>query len=236
MDLLNEKHARNGKNEEKKKKVLILLVVSVILAILIIILINILKNLKPATLTYSVELDDSKITMADNFIIQYQDQDKYINLKTITTAAGYSYYNGKYMSYTEDKNKCYINNQKEVIGFDVGSTKIYKTYKIDSNVENDSDYEYYTLNKNVILYNDEIFVSITDLQIAFNFVVIENTQANKTQIYSPKYFVELYEKNLIETYGYSGISKDYENLKVACNGIIIANKNRFKWISWSRLF
>ena len=103
--------------ENKSKKILIiLLIIAVILAIIIFITMMILKGTLPKDLRLNV---DSKYVQipSELFVFDNQTQEIYISLRDIASLIGYEYYNGEYNKYTEDTKKCYLQSEKQIVGF-----------------------------------------------------------------------------------------------------------------------
>lgn len=212
MDLLG----REPKQEVKgKKTVLMLLIISIILLILILVMIFALGGKKTKTLGLSINGQDIQIT--ENMIIQAENA-SYISLEKLSSYLGYDYLRGGYLEYVEDANKCYLENNNQIIGFEANSSEIYKT-KSDST----TDYEYYKLRNNVIQQNGILYIALEDLDVGCNVIYAFNETAYKISLNAPEYLTTSY----AESFSKSGftIDSDSNNQKTMAYDMVVVSKN-----------
>ena len=145
MDLLNQNQSYNSKPEKSSgsKMITALIIICVILLVIVLSLMFYLKSLQvPKRI---LDINGTQMEMAQGVMISDNSGNEYISLKDLSDAIGYKYNNGAFREYEEDKKKCYIDNNVEIIGFTVNSSKIYKTTE-----NSEIDYEYYKLNHTLL--------------------------------------------------------------------------------------
>ena len=216
MNLLEEN--RKPEKTGKQKFILFLLVISIILLVITIGAIGILLSIgtkTPKTTKIKINNKDAT-TVSQNFMITTTEGQTYISLKELASLLNYTYYNGGYLEFSENKAKCYIDNEYEIIGFEKNSNKIYKL------VLNDKlGYQYFELNNNIIYSNDLLYINANDLQIALN-VVIQNGN-----IWTTGGMLTVYQTE-ISKIGYSNIDSNQNNLKALAYNLIVVNKESRK--------
>lgn len=211
MDLLNENKYQEKKTPKGKKIVLMLLILSILLSIGILTYMAYLKSAQPAKAVILINGEATEIT--EDLVYD----GKYIALKNLSEVLGYEYYNSEYQNYGIDTTKCYIKNKNLIYGFEQDSKKI---YKYEENT--DLDYQYYTLNNNIVMYNNKLYVAIEDLRLALN-VYYEFDDKNNLNIYSVQKLIEANTEKLREN-GYT-ITQTENNQKAMAYGWIIVEKN-----------
>ena len=218
MDLLTGNQNTKKTKSKNQKIVLSLLIISIVLLILTILLIIFLpqlgtengKNLK-------LKINYQDVQTSQEFIVTASNGKNFVELRELSNLLNYAYYNGAYLEFSENKNKCYIDNGHEIIGFEKDSNKIYKTIP-----EEELDYQYYELSSNIISHNNKLYIKIEDLPVALN-LLIENNSIN-----TPEKFAEKY-KEKIAGKGYS-IDTDSKNLKCFSYNLIVVSKDSKKGI------
>lgn len=215
MNLLNETREQPEEKSKGKKIVLILLILSIIGAIGIGLLMSFLKANKviPNTLYINGEKKD----ISNTLFVSDKNGNKYMNLKELAELFGYKFDNSEYQKYDLDTTKCYIANGKLISGFEMDSNKIYK-YEEGTNL----DYQHYTLNHNILAYNNNLYISTDDLPKALN-VKYSVNEKNEINLYTTDYLAKSYDKKLREL-GYT-IAQDDNNKKAIAYDFIIASKN-----------
>ena len=215
MDLLNENIEPKVKEPKGKKTVLVLLILSIVLVIGIIILMVYLQANKvvPETLFINGEQKEIKADL----LVSDVSGNRYISLKDLADMLEYEYDSSQYKTYITDTTKCYIKNNKLVTGFELDSKTIYK-YEEDTNL----DYQYYTLNHNILIYNNKLYIAVSDLPKAINAQYSVNSN-NSIIINSLGYLAEAYQEKLKDT-GYT-IAQDQNNQKAISYGLLIVSKN-----------
>lgn len=215
MDLLNENQYQKTETPKGKKIVLILLILSIILVIIIIATMIFLGSQE--TVGTTLYINDQQQEISDNLIIQDNQGNQYIELERLAHMLGYQFDNSEYQTYGVDTTKCYIRNEDLISGFEVDSNIVYK-YEIGTNL----DYQYYTLNHNIIIYNNKLYIAIADLIEALNvYCTIDET--NSIKINTMAHLSNSYQQQLQEM-GYN-VAKDQNNQKALAYGWIVVSKD-----------
>ncbi len=111
MELLgyNEEDENDSKHKKSKKILLFSIIGCTILVVILLLLIAYIINLDSKKLKLYI---DEKQTKISSTLFKYDNKGniEYISIKELAEMLGYSYLNGEYGSYTEDKNSCYIQN------------------------------------------------------------------------------------------------------------------------------
>ena len=218
MDLLGQEKKEMSK---KKKMVLALLISFTILLILLICIIMALPK-KSRPKQYVLSIDDRVIQISDNTIIMDSDGKIYISLKDIATPIGnYTYCDGEYQKYNDDKTKCYLQNGDEVVGFEADKNTVYKT--VSGSI---IDFQYYDLQSNIISSNNELYINVDDMQVAFNMLVsnVENGNNIQINIYTVRALIDFYSNKIAENGLQMAISRDYNNGRAISYNMIIESQ------------
>ena len=214
MDLLQEGSVNKNKKTTGQKIILSLLIISIILVIVIIGLLYYLNNF---AINSSIIINDKNET-GNIEIIKLEDNSQYIPIKVLCKKLDLSFYNGEFNINGEDKDKCYIKNNKRITQFFANSKEIYKTEE-DSNL----DYEYYKL-KNIILQKDgELYINIEDLQVGLNLICNYSTKKKKLTLMTPKYWIK--QQKSQNTNNNYEILNSTDNLYAIANGYVIVESN-----------
>lgn len=221
MDLLQESVKNNNNNKKEKtqaqKIVLVLLIISIILCVIVALLIVYLSS-QDKVMPYSIMVNGKNIDLNDLQVMSTDKGQKYVAIKALTNTLGYNYYNGEFNVADEGKNKGYVNTQKNIVQFIADTNKIYKTTETSNN-----DYEYYTLENNILEYEGNIYIALEDLPVALNVILNYSIANNQTSIETPEYWIEqrtkkFEENNII-------ISEEPENLRALSYGYLIISEN-----------
>lgn len=215
MDLLNENHYEKPKAPKGKKVVIILLILSILSVIGIIIAMVYVESNKVIQDTLFINNEQKEIVPGLFFTDTQGIQ--YISLKDLAELLGYEYDNSEYKKYDVDTAKCYIKNEKLIMGFEQDSNKIYK-YEEGTNL----DYQYYTINYNIITSNDKLYIAMQDVTQALNCECIVN-ENKEIRINSMEYLHNYYSESLKNS-GYA-IATDQNSMKALVYGQIIVTKN-----------
>ena len=219
MNLLSENQYKKTEKRKGKKIVLILLNLSIVLVIIIIALMIVLGSQETVGIT--LYINDQQQEISDNLIIQDNQGNQYIELERLAHMLGYQFDNSEYQTYGVDTTKCYIRNENLISGFELDSNRMYK-YEIGTNL----DYQYYTLNHNIIIYNNnndnKLYIALDDLIEALNLycTIDEN---NVIRISTMAYLSNSYQQQLQER-GYT-LATDQNNQKALAYGWIIVSKD-----------
>ena len=215
MDLLSENQYQKTEKPKGKKIVLILLILSIILAIVIIACMILLKSTE--TVGMALYINDAQQEISENLIIQDNQGNQYIELERLAHMLGYQFDNSEYQTYGVDTTKCYIRNENLISGFELDSNRMYK-YEIGTNL----DYQYYTLNHNIIIYNNKLYIAIDDLIKALN-VYCTVDQNNVIKLSTMAYLSDYYQQQLQDK-KYS-VATDQNNQKALAYGWIVVSKD-----------
>ena len=215
------------KEEPKGKKiVLFLLIFSIILLIAIIAIMIVFgaNQTKPLTLS----INGSNITIDNDFIVTDANGINYISIQKLSKSIGYDYLTGEYKQYNEDttNTKCYLQNDNQVIQFEVDTNKIYKTL-LDSNL----DYEEYELRNKILQSNGVIYIALEDINVGLNVVCAYSEQNNNISISTIENLTEGYKTSLPQQTNneQTTISDEFSNQKaISHNMLVVSNENQ-KW-------
>lgn len=226
MDLLRDEMEKKPQSKGKKL-VLILLIISVILLIAVIVLLQFLSNKAISNRKYTLAINGQIVELTEGLIIADLENNKYISLEEIAKYMGYIYYNSEYLGVTENKEKCYLDNENEIIGLEANTNKIFKT-----TANSGIDYQYYTISKNVILNNNKLYVYIEDLKTICNSYVSYSEKDVQTQIYTADVLAKQYNDKEKKTY--TSVSSDYNNKKaIVYNMIVVETEGKYGVINSS---
>lgn len=216
MDLLESGKKKNEKTKAQKI-ILILLVISIILCLIVGIAMVVL-SLQPETKAYTLSINNEDVDLEELQLKVTENGAKYVSLKAICNKLGYSYYNGEFKVAGENKQKCYVDNGINVIQFFSESNKIYKT-----NEKTTTDYEYYNLQNEIALIDDNIYIYIEDIGIALNLIVTNSKEDNKTFIETPENWIDK-TTNGFKDMGIT-ISSTNNNIKALSYGYVVISKD-----------
>lgn len=215
MDLLNQNYNNRPSRSKGSKIVMISLIICILLVIIIVAIMIYLQMTRTPQMT--LEINGSQVTLQQDVIVSDTSGTRYISLKDLSDLLGYKYNNGAYMEYEEDKTKCYIDNNYEIIGFSKDSSLIYKTTE-----SSQLDYEYYKLNKNILEYQEKLYVALEDLNKALN-VIYDSSNANNISIQTTTYSSSIHSEQMKET-NYI-LTSDNNNLKALAYGMLVVSRD-----------
>lgn len=219
MDLLENNKKKNEKTKTQKM-VLVLLIISIILSIVVGIA-KVILSMQKETQPYTISIDGENIDLTDLQLKKSENGVEYISLKAICNKLGYSYYNGEFRITEEDKSRGYIYNGTDIIQFFADSKEIYKTSETSN-----EDYQYYNLYNNVLIFEENLYIAVNDLDVALNLILTYSESNNKTIITTPENWIS---QNLegLKSQGIT-ISNTSENIKALSYGYVIISKdNRY---------
>lgn len=216
MDLLNQNQYQEPQKSKSKKLILVLLMFSIIFAIGILCLMVYLKS--NMTIGTTLYINGEQKEIASDLIITGSDGNQYIALRKLAELLGYGFDNSEYNNYGMDTTKCYVKNNTLITGFEQDSNRIYK-YEEGTNL----DYQYYKLNNNILMYNNNLYIALQDLNLALS-MKCESTEKNEIKLYTMEYLASIYQEKLKDS-GYS-VSTEQNNQKaLAYDWIIVTNKD-----------
>ena len=219
MDLLNQSSYNNYNSKPEKSKgskmVMTLLIICILLLILIVALMFYLKSTQAPKRILAI--DGVQREISQEFLIGDNFGNDYVSLKDLSDILGYKYNKGAFREYGEDKTKCYIDTDKEIIGFTANSSKIYKTTE-----ESEIDYEYYNLGHNILIYQDKLYVAVSDLQKALN-IMYDATNPNVISMKTPENAAIAHKEEITKS-NYT-LTDNKNNLKAIAYGMLIASRD-----------
>lgn len=216
MDLLENNKKKKGKTQAQKI-ILILLVISIILSIIVGIAI-VLVSMKKDDALYTISINNKSFNATDLQLLTLEDNVDYISLKNIANKLGYEYYNGEFKTTEENKNKGYIYNGNNVVQFFADENNIYK-----SEEQSVTDYEYYVLDNKILLYQNNLYIALDDLDVALNLILKYSSKNKVIQITTPEYWISSNKEILARDE--ITISDSQNNIKALSYGYVIISKN-----------
>ena len=218
MDLLEQEVSKNkGTYSNKKKIVLILLILCIFVLIMLLIMITALKNKQPVK--ESLLVDGVEKQIKQGLIITDDLGTKYMSLEFGTELIGYKYYNGEYGENEEDKNKCYLQNNYEVIGFEIDTNKIYKI-DLDANIGKQE----IELENKVIKYGEgSLYITIQDFSKVFYVGINISEDGKQIEIKTCDHMAKLQTENIKADNKYTLIDTQYDNLKAIYHGMLVVS-------------
>ena len=208
-----------GNKDSRNKKILRIILIFMVLLFIAIIAIacTVMYIQKGAFRTY---IDGVGVNLHENTVIVDPNTKKvYIDIRGIASYLGYDSHNGEYKLYTEDTNKCWVNNKNETASFYLNSNKISKVVPNTT-----KDYEDYTIEEPVVSIDGKLYSSIEGIRIGFNVLASYNEESNSLQITTLPNLVKSYDA-VLKKYGYSGVSEKFENQKAILYGLFIVRKD-----------
>ena len=215
MDLLGQENNTPKPKSKGKKMVLNLLILSIVLLVVVIALMYVVKKNQPLKPTLYVN-NESKPVISDLIIDNAEDGKKYVSLKDVSALIGYQYLGGEYPEYKEISTKGYFQNSNQIIGFELGSNKIYKTVP-DAN----TDFQYYDIKNKIIQKNDKLYIELQDFNETCQAIADYSSEKNQTTITTGDSLMTQWEQKIIEAGTYKSVSKDFENQKALFQGLIV---------------
>lgn len=198
-----------SEKEQKSKKLMKIIIILIILLMIVSIILGVtIYYLKLQQFKFVV---DGKIISQAEGIFIIEENKVYVSIKDIASIVNYKYYNGGYKQYSEDPNKCYVENDNEICTFENNSNKIYKT------APNEIDYEYFTLDEPIKRINGKLYTTLSGIEKACNLDAGYNAEQNKITIYTLPYLAKYYTTN----YKMSAVSTNFKNQKALLYGLLI---------------
>ena len=231
MELFDEDDIKKG--QEGKKTVKRLLIIFTILLIIIGIIIVLIP--KKTEIKTTLSLNGKQKQIPKGLFYTSENGETYISIKDFADLAGFEYYRGEYNNkYIEDTNKCYVLNSNEATSLILGSNMIYK-----SSINDEKKYEYYTIEKPIIIINNKLYASMDTVHIAFNSLINYNKEQRVYNIFTLSYLYDSYKNNwkgytlsttetIIENREEKQVQREqsYNNKKSLAYGLAIVNKNQ----------
>lgn len=226
----DEENEIDEKNKKSRKVVLFSIVGCTVLLVVLLLLIIYITYLESQKL--KVYIDNKQIKISDT-LFQYDSNGniEYVSIKDLAALTGYTYYNGKYGEYTEDKDSCYIKNNYEAVSFSSDSNVI-KKYIFEELTEEDArksttdtnpdDYEsleVFEIEDSIQLKNDNLYIPWNAAKKGFNIYITIDKM--KVKIYTLDTLAESY-KNSVKD---STLSTKFKNKRALVDDMLIVIKD-----------
>lgn len=198
-----------SQKEQKNKKIMKIIILLIVMLLIISIILGVtIYFLKLQQFKFVV--DGKNVAQTENTFIIEGDK-VYVSIRDIASVVGYKYYNGGYKQYSEDIDKCYVENDDEVCTFEKDSAIIYKTEP------GELDYEYFTLEEPVKRINGKLYTTLVGINKAFNIEATYQKEQNRITIYTLPYLTNYYTTN----YNMSAIATSFKNQKALLYGLLV---------------
>ena len=168
-------------------------------------------------------VDNVEVELKEGLLLKDSTGKRYISLELIAKNIGYKYFNGEYGSNEENRNKCFMQNNNEVVGFEVDTNQI---YKID--LEHNIGKINYTIVDVIKKHNDKLYISLEDLGKSFNLITKISDTGMQMDISTPNYLTNYFTTELAKTGKYTNVNNKYQNMKTFYYGMIVAFDGQ-KW-------
>lgn len=216
MELLSEE--KNEKQNQGKKYVGFAIVIAIILLVLIFVSILVLQQAQKNK--EKLNVDGKKVSLPANLtMVDSQTGVTYISISKIAQLVGYNYYNGDYQQYSEDKTKCYVENEKQVSTLELNSNIIYKNTSEDK-----VNFDIYKVDLPVKSFKDSLYATQDAIQTAFNVSISYKTDNKTLYVYTLPYMCKVYDEELKKA-GYTGITADFMTQKAIIKDMIVVVKD-----------
>lgn len=245
----NKIYQKNKQKNAKKQTIIGGIVVCIIIIVLCLFGIFYLNN-KEANRFKNI-FNGEEISISENFIVNDEEGNQYINVEEIADLIGYKHNKGDYIDYNEDKDSCYIENKYEIVAFKVGEKSFskYAKNKIDTtvkkedeeeenNTQKEEEQEIQTINYIVKaenkeketfsielpikFINEQIYIPLDIVNIACNTTITITSKA--LTIYSLDYLVQAMQQ-VAGNKGYENISSVYENVRAIPSNMLVVGKD-----------
>lgn len=207
-------------NQEKNKKISRIILIAIIIAIItimgIVYAIMYLQNN-----TFRIYIDGKMVNLPNDTIIIDEATGKiHVDITGIASYLNYDYHRGEFKLYTEDENKCWVENRNETASFFLNSNKISKVAPNQT-----KDYEDYIISDPVVSKNGKLYCTPEGIKIGFNVLFEYNKEQKNIQIYTLPYLVNTYETRF-KSLGYKdGIDDAFDNQKAVLYNLFVVKKD-----------
>ena len=216
MNLIEE--SVRDREQKKGKKATRIVLIFIILLVMAIIGISVYLVYVQST-TLRVVLDGQVNEKLKSILFFEENGTIYAPIKEIASYLNYDSYDGSYEEKSQEKSKCYVQNESEVANFVLGSNEI---EKLDLTVTN-ANYEIDTVKLPVIAKNGILYASSEAISKAFNVSFIYNQDKNRVYINTLPYLVQAYSAVALDN-GYKEISTELANQKAILQDMLVVKK------------
>lgn len=246
MTLVDEREMQNEQNRKKKIIKIIIIAIIILIALVTILLIcRFITNKNAFKCIIDGKRNDdvsSDIMYKDSKGKVFVENGKvYISIRSLSNTLGYQFYNSEYKKKGEDKSKCQVQVNNIYTSYIADSNKIYRAIiknPTDGNSETDSnqdgfeqiedakkvEFEYFTIDDNIKLVNDELYASIEAIQIGFDVIVQYDEKTNTLTIATLDY-LESSAKESRADYAPSS-EYSYKDKRLLKYGMVIVKDNQ----------
>ena len=191
MDLVQENPMKD--NRDKKLKIVLISLFTTIFLLIIVAIVIYFYTQSVINKQLKVTIDGTTPTelsekISDTFYVE--NNQVYTSLRDISQFLGYTFYNGEYKQYSEDKSSGYATNNKELVTFSANSKEIRKYPQLSQ-----SEAQTFEIDEPIIARGDSIFISEKGLERAFNLKIEYVKNNNTIHISTLNYLVGLFEKS-----------------------------------------
>ncbi len=214
-DLINEDILKPKKKKIKIKASTLILVAIIILVLLCIGVIAAIVYFRGTILT--IRVDGNNAEELKNILIIQENDKVYFPIKRIATYLQYDSYNGDYISKSEDKTKCYIENADELVSFTLNSNTLTKVIEEQTTQ--------IKITEPIQEINGELCISSDGAQEAFNLIFYYNAEKNDITIQTLTYLYNAYSV-AYQNAGYLPIEQEtFLNKTAILDGMLIVKSS-----------
>lgn len=147
----------------------------------------------------------------------------YLSIRDVSTALGYTYYNGEYGKASEDQTKGFIQSIDEVASFESNSKKINKILLKEKAIDN--QYNYLYIDEPIKYINGKLYTTQEGIKRLFNVQISYNETTNKIDIFTLNYLYNYYTANIM-SYGYQAVASEFVNQKSMIYDMLIVTNDQ----------
>ncbi len=217
MNLIEENF--QNKEEKKKKRTTKIILSAIILVVIVIIaIVGYLMYLQSTVMTLTL---DGQSNEKLKKLLVFRNDGIYAPIKEIASYFGYESYNGEYSEKSEQKSKCYVINESEVVNFELGQNKL---YRLDLTQKDANNYEYTYIKDPIIAIDGVLYISTEGLEEAFNISFQYSPEQNEIVIWTMPYLYQSYVNKVLD-YGFVELSSEFVNQKAILKNQLIVLKD-----------
>lgn len=219
MNLIGEyQEPKKQKNSSIASKIILISII--ILTILLFLVMFLLLTIKKEVKTRVILDGDTNAEILDMIIVE--EEETYIPIRDIAKSFNYNSYSGDYIEKSEDNSKCYVESENEIAIFSLNSNRIYKAKP------NETEYEYYDIDKPVKSIGGKLYTTIDGISKAFNVDFSYNKDRKEYKIQTMNYLITELNTKMLDI-GYKGTSEKFEDMKSVFENILIVQNEKNKY-------
>lgn len=210
-----ETQKKKGKNDVAIKTLLTLMA---FFAVIILVILAVLYTIKNNTVVLTI--DGKKSEFSSNLVKVGENNVSYVNIEEMAKLLGVQYHSGEYKIFSSDKDKCYVQSEKETASFYLNSDKVNKL-KVG---EYNSDYDVCTCSTNTIELDGKFYAPVDAIETAFNISL--SLKEKKIEIITLQALVQTINDSINKNNTYNSLlEEDFNNQKALLYGYIIAARS-----------